>query len=81
MDEKELENYALELPENEITQEWKTKTCQAFEAAGIPKNENTDAAFELLSGYIAISKQQAFLQGFEMALKLTKENSAEQLIQ
>lgn len=29
MDEKELEKFALELPENEITQEWKTKTCQA----------------------------------------------------
>lgn len=73
MPEMDLVKYALELPEDEETREWKLKVCQEFEALKLPKNEQVADALELLGGYIAIARKNAFLQGFEMALKMQKD--------
>lgn len=73
MDEMDLQKYALELPEDEETQEWKQAACKKIEGLRLPKNQQTEETLELLGGYIAIARKNAFLQGFEMALKMQKD--------
>lgn len=72
MNEIDLEEYALVLPGDEETQEWKQKFCELFGALNLPKNQQVKDALELLGGYVAIARKNAFLQGFEMALKMQK---------
>lgn len=73
MDEVDLQKYALELPEDEETQEWKQAACKKIEGLRLPKNQQTEETLELLGGYIAIARKNAFLQGFEMAQEMQKD--------
>ena len=73
MPEMDLAKCTLELPEDEETQEWKQAACRKLEALKLPKNEQTADALKLLGCYIAIVRKNAFLQGYEMALKMQKD--------